>query len=130
MPKCYFQTTFMKPNNPEGKEPMLSLNVIGFLSSEYVVFHLSIPHRLPALSPGELCPRSGTADCRHLKDSNPIFTTFIFFMPITFYCIYLKHLAGEGNLYWRSSNFLPHQLLTEAVSRSLWELLLKWLGAT
>lgn len=98
---------------------MLSLNVMGFLSSEYVVFHLSVPHRLPTLSPGELCPRSSTADCRRLKDSNPIFTPFIFFMPITFYCIYLKQLAGEGNLCCHSSNFLPHRLLTEAVSRSL-----------
>lgn len=67
---------------------------------------------------------------KHLKDSNPIFTPFIFLMPITFYYIYLKHRAGEGSQCLLSSNFLPHQLLTEAVSRFLRELLLKWLGAT
>lgn len=84
----------------------------------------------PSRSPGELCPQSHTADsihtCRHLKDSNPVFTRFIFFMSIIFYYIYPKHLAGEGSRCWPSSDFPPHQLLTEAVSRSLWELLLKW----
>lgn len=122
MPKCYFQTTFMKPNNPSGKEPMPSLNVMEFLSSEYVVFRLSTAPTPPPRA-SMPCPQESSvpeapllilfAHGRHLKDSNPIFISFIFFMPITFYYIYLKHRAGKGSQCLLSSNFLPHQLLTE-----------------
>lgn len=121
MPKCYFQTTFMKPNNPEAREPMLSLNVTGFLSSERVVFHLIVSS---PMSPGELCPRSHEATlriplahCRHLQDRDPIFTLFIFFMPVPFYYIYLKHSTREGNQHFHFSHILPNQLLSEVVIR-------------
>lgn len=41
----------VEPNSPEEKELMFSLSVSGFLSSAYVIFHLSF-----LLSLGDLCP--------------------------------------------------------------------------
>lgn len=46
-PSAVFPTAFVKPNNPEEKELTLSLSVAGFLSSEYVIFLLSLSSSCP-----------------------------------------------------------------------------------
>lgn len=57
VPKRYFRIAFMKPNRPE--ELTLGLNVMGFLSSEYVIFD---PCVLPPVPRRSLSPESGPAD--------------------------------------------------------------------
>ena len=97
---------------------MFSLSVSGFLSSGYVIFHLSI---------SSSCHQETSALRRSMADSistlwapnnnNPLFTVFIYFMPVTFYYIYLKCLPGEGNQCFHFSNCLPPQLPIIAVIR-------------
>lgn len=57
-PRAVFPTAFVKPNNPEEKELTLSLSVTGFLSSEYVIFRLS----LSSSCPQEISVPRSTAD--------------------------------------------------------------------
>lgn len=84
----------MKRNNPEEIELTLGLSVVFPLSvscllSPEVALLIVLAHHGP------------------FKDSNPIFTAFIFLMPVIFYYIYLTHLTGKGSQCFHFSNFLP-----------------------
>lgn len=90
----------------------------GFLALSMWSFISLFPSPCPQESSvPEAMLRIPLAHCRHLQDRDPIFTLFIFFMPVPCYYIYLKHSAREGNQHCHFSHILPNQLLSEVVIR-------------